>query len=258
MLWILYYSTNNFVRADELSMIGELRLFHEGKSGLEYLWAPYWGHHIVVPRLLMMADEYLFHFSDRPLVLTNIIAQFSSVGLLVIAEWRVLRAAPAWVALFAASATAQLALSSLQMENLSYGMGVQYTVGMLGALGSVALTARAVEKQGALSGRACAGALACAFVCALSIGSGIFLCPVLFAVCFGCALQPRHSPLSSPSGLHLERRTCTATAMRRVALRSERRFVDLSRQSKSHRCSSLALLRTRTSGLASAAVSRVF
>ena len=56
MLWFVSYSMTSALHVDSIIMMEELHLFHEGKYGLGYLWAPYWGNRTLVPRLLMMLD----------------------------------------------------------------------------------------------------------------------------------------------------------------------------------------------------------
>jgi len=75
MFWFLHYSMTSAIRIDELAMMEEIRLFREGKYGIGYLWATYWGHRLLIPRLLMIADERFLHFSNTPLVVAGVFAQ---------------------------------------------------------------------------------------------------------------------------------------------------------------------------------------
>ena len=134
MFWFISYSMTSAIRVDELVMMEELRLFHEGKYGISYLWAPYWGNRLLIPRLIMMADEHFFHFSNTPLVVISLTAQCLATGVLLWLEWRLLRSRPRWVTVFAMPATAHLALTSLQLETFLFGMQVPFTVGLLGGI----------------------------------------------------------------------------------------------------------------------------
>jgi hypothetical protein len=176
MFWFLYYSMTSAIRVDELTMMEEIRLYHEGKYGIGYLWGYYWGHRLLIPRLLMIADQRFFHFSNTPLVAVSMLAQILSVALLGWVEWRLLRDAPRWLAIIVVTATANLAFNSLQLETFAYGMEVQYTLGFLGACAAIVLFAET---------RKTAACLACALVCPLSIGTGVFIGPVILLVAFG-------------------------------------------------------------------------
>ena len=190
MLWFFCHSMTRAIHVDELVMMEELHLFHEGKYSTGYLWAPYWGHRMVIPRLLMMADERFFHFSNTPLAWASLLAQVLTTALLVWVEWRMLQEAPRWLTIFVMAATAQLALSSLQLETFLFGIAVQFTEGLLGALASLVLSAVLIRSPKAPRWMPIA-AFSFAVLAALSMGTGVFIGPVILLVAFGLRARLR-------------------------------------------------------------------
>jgi len=138
----------------------------------------------------MMADEHFFHFSNTPLVVISLTAQCLATGVLLWLEWRLLRSRPRWVTVFAMAATAHLALTSLQLETFLFGMQVLFTVGLLGAFGSIILFALAT-RNGRISPHRAIAAFGCALVCAFSMGTGVFVGPAILLVAWGLRARPR-------------------------------------------------------------------
>ena len=190
MLWFVSYSMTSALHVDSIIMMEELHLFHEGKYGLGYLWAPYWGNRTLVPRLLMMLDERFFHFSNNPLVVVSLVAQMLPTTVLIWTEWRVIRNEPRWLKVILTVATVHLAFSSLQLETFLFGMDVLFTVGFLGAFASVVLFAMSTRDGKTLPWMSIA-AFACALVCALSMGTGVFAGPVVVLVAIGLRARLR-------------------------------------------------------------------
>jgi hypothetical protein len=190
MFWFICYSMTSAIRVDELVMMEEIRLFCEGKYSISYLWAPYWGHRMLIPRLLMVAGERFFHFSNTPLAVASLIAQVLTTVLLVWVEWRMLRNGPRWLTIFVMAATAHLALSALQLETFLFGINVQFTEGLLGALASIVLSAVSIRSPKTQLWMPLA-ALSLALLGALSMGTGVFIGPVILLVSFGLRARPR-------------------------------------------------------------------
>ena len=190
MFWFICYSMTRAIHLDELVMMEELHLFHQGKYSIGYLWAPYWGHRMLIPRLLMMADERFFHFSNTPLAVASLLAQVLTTALLVWLEWRMLREAPHWLTIFVVAATAHLALSSLQLETFLFGIAVQFTEGLLGAVASIALSALTIRSPKTPLWMPL-GALLFAVLGALSMGTGVFIGPVILLVALGLRARAR-------------------------------------------------------------------
>jgi hypothetical protein len=171
MFWYLHLSMSNALRIDQWVMLEELWRFHDGRFGLSYLWTPYWGQRIVIPRLIFLADERWFHFSNTPLVWINVAMQCAMAGILAATAWRLLRVISLAARILALTVMAHLVFSSLQLENIVYGMSVQYSIGLAAALAAIALMG--------ISARYTIWAAACALVSTLSLASGLFVWPIL-------------------------------------------------------------------------------
>ena len=179
MMQCLWLSVNNVPVRDQWFMLDELIRFHQGKIHLNYLWTPYWGQRIVIPRLLFLMDKGVFHFSNPPLIVINVAAQLVACALLIAVSHRALRDQSRAVQWLSAIAIAGLCFSSLQMENFVYGMAVQYMLGCASAIAAIVLMA-----NGAASRRNAAFALAAALFSALTWAAGVLLWPMLIAEAF--------------------------------------------------------------------------
>lgn len=171
MFWYLHLSMSNALRIDQWVMLEELWRFHDGRFGWSYLWTPYWGQRIVIPRLIFLLDERFFHFSNTPLVWINVAAQCGMAAILMAAAWRLLRGFSRIVTVLALTVIAHLVFSSLQLENIVYGMSVQYGIGLVSALAAIAILG--------FSTRHTALAVVGALISTLSLASGLFVWPVL-------------------------------------------------------------------------------
>ena len=192
MLWLLDLSVSNALHNDQWIMLEEIRRFDEQKTDWTYLWAPYWGHRIVIPRLLLLADERWFRFANFPLVLINVFAQSASAAILGVSAWRLLRRAPVDVRILVVTGIANLVLSSIQLENIVYGMGVQNTIAFASALGALAIMGSAESGKGSML--RCSFAVACATVSTLCLGVGLLLWPIM--IFQGVLLRARTKPLA--------------------------------------------------------------
>jgi hypothetical protein len=144
MLWFLHLSISNALRNDQWPMLEEIRAFRDGRVGWGYLWAPYWGHRIVLPRLILLADERWLRYKNAPLVCINVLSVCGSAVILVLTAWRLLGRVMSATTILALTLIAGLMLSAIQLENIVYGMAVQNTVAFVSAIASVALMARSV------------------------------------------------------------------------------------------------------------------
>lgn len=171
MFRYLHLSMSNALRIDQWVMLEELWRFHDGRFGWSYLWTPYWGQRIVIPRLLFLMDERFFHFSNTPLVWINVVAQCGMACILGVAAWRLLRGFSAVIKILALTVIAHLVFSSLQLENIVYGMSVQYSIGLVSAVAAIAILG--------FSTRHIAWAMVCALISTFSLASGLFVWPIL-------------------------------------------------------------------------------
>lgn len=174
MLWYLFHSWSNVPWRDQWPLLEEIRAFEEGRYGWSYLWAPYWGVRIVIPRLLFLFTAKFFSFSNGPLVLTNVSAQFSAAAMLGFTAWRVLRKHSPDLRWFAIIVTVNLLLCPLQLENIIWGMGVEFTAGYVAGLAAIVLLGRFSSRFSSMI-----GAVFFALVSTLSAGAGLILWPIL-------------------------------------------------------------------------------
>ena len=190
MLWFLHFSTSNALRNDQWPMLEEIREFNEGHVGWNYLWTPYWGHRIVFPRLILLADERWFHSANAPLVLINLLALGGLAAVLMSTAWRLLGRTWTSVTLLSLTAIAGLMLSSIQLENIVFGMAVQNTVAYVSAIASIALMDECARSGGPIRARTWL-AIASALLCTLCFGAGLLLWPVLLveAILSGAELK---------------------------------------------------------------------
>ncbi len=172
MLQCLWLSITPVLVRDQWFMLDELQRLHQGKLHLGYLWTPYWGQRIVIPRLLFWFDERFLHFSNAPLVAINVAAQAAACAVLLFSV-RHLSALPR---AFCTIAICHLCFSSLQMENFVYGMAVEFTLGNAAAVLAIALIAHARNSRWRFS-----LALACALFAICTNAAGLLLGPILLA-----------------------------------------------------------------------------
>lgn len=170
MFWYLHLAVTKALWVDQWTMLEEIWRFLDGRFGIGYLWAPYWGQRILIPRLVFLIDYRFFHFSNGPLVAVNIVCQCGAAIVLMALEWRALRERSHMLAFTSIAVTAHLTLSALQMENFVYGMSVQYEIGYGAAVAALAL-------PGLLRRRWIV--FVCALISTLSIAVGVLVWPVL-------------------------------------------------------------------------------
>ncbi len=160
---------------DEWVMLEEMWRFRDGRYGAGYLWTPYWGHRIVLPRLIFLLDEQWFHYSMPPLVAINVAGAFLVTAILLTLEWRLLKNRSRQLAVAVMAMTAYLLFSALQMENFIYGMSIEYGIGYGAAVAAIACAAFRSRRGFALSA-------VCGLVSTLTIATGLAVWPVLLGV----------------------------------------------------------------------------
>jgi hypothetical protein len=164
MFWYLHLTVSNVLHNDQWSMLEEMWRFQDGRFGWSYLWTPYWGQRIVLPRLIFLLDDKYFHFSNTPLIWVNVLALCAIAAVLMSLACRLLNG----FSLLASAVIAHLVLSSLQLENIAYGGSVNYTVGLMCSVAAIVLL-----------GRRTSWAVACAILATLSFTGGLFVWPIL-------------------------------------------------------------------------------
>ena len=176
MVQCLCLSVTSVLVRDQWFMLDELLRLHQGKVGIAYLWEPYWGQRIVIPRLLFWLDERFFHFSNVPLVAINVTAQCTLCATLILVAWRALRDHSVEVKILLGLAIANLCFSSLQMENFVYGMAIEYTLGCFSAMAALVLLGYSTNSRMRL-----VLAIAAALFCTLTSAAGLLLWPIFIA-----------------------------------------------------------------------------
>ncbi len=119
-------------------MLREIWDAREGRIGWSYLWSPYWGQRIPVPRLLFRLSAAYLHFATLPFTLVSLTAQALMILAMVLLLRRLFRGHGElfWLS---AIALGHLLLSSLQMEVFVEAIGVQYTIGYASGVGAIVL-----------------------------------------------------------------------------------------------------------------------
>ncbi len=140
MLWYLFHSISNVPYADQWAMLEEIWHRRTGQTGWSYLWAPYWGQRMLLPRLAFLFSVKYLHYAMRPFILINVAAQAAMIAVLLRAIWRLFRDSTVlfWLA---AAAIVHLLLSSLQMEIFVEGIEIQYTIGYASAVAAICILA---------------------------------------------------------------------------------------------------------------------
>jgi hypothetical protein len=127
--WYLLHSVTNVPYADQWFMLQEIWDAREGRSGWTYLWAPYWGHRLPLPRLLFLLSVTYLRYSTLPFTLISLTAQIAVV-LVMLRLVRLLFRDSVWAFWASAVAVVHLLLSSLQALGivstscLTIGLGV--------------------------------------------------------------------------------------------------------------------------------------
>src|ERR1700737_20914 len=127
-------------------MLEEIQRVREGHSRWTYLWSPYWGQRILLPRLVFLVSAEYLHFSMWPFILINVASQISMVAVLFAVVRRLLQ--PYSIAFWASViAIVHLLLSSLQMEIFIEAIGIQYTMGYASAVASICVMGTAFHRK---------------------------------------------------------------------------------------------------------------
>ena len=189
--WFLFHSVTNVPYADQWYMLEEIQRVREGHSRWTYLWSPYWGQRILLPRLVFLVSAKYLHFSMWPFILINVASQISMVAVLFAVVRRVLH--PYRIAFWASViAIVHLLLSSLQMEIFIEAIGIQYTVGYASAVASICVMGTAFDRKVASERRFWIAALL-GVMSTTCFAIGLLVWPILiFEVWFSGAWRRRH------------------------------------------------------------------
>jgi hypothetical protein len=157
---------------DEWAMIQEFVLYKRGASLSSTLWSSYWGHRLVIPRLIIFAN--LQWASWASLAWLTLTIQSVHISLLCGLSWMLLRSR----GVFAVSAIVilNLMLAPLQMQNFAWSMQFMfplvYTAASMSFLGLALKRDKGSDSFLALS-------LVAAAVASYTMPNGLLVWPVL-------------------------------------------------------------------------------
>jgi hypothetical protein len=120
--------------ADQWVVVQELEQRAHGAPLWHILWSPYWGHRLVIPRLLFLADARWLSLAS--LTWLTLVLQVAHIALLIALAWLLLGRRS--LALFTVAVTTilNLMLSPFQMENFVWGMQTMFPLVFVAATGS--------------------------------------------------------------------------------------------------------------------------
>ena len=182
-LWINYFTISHIGLgrtrvpwADEWAMIQEFIHYKHGDPLFPILWSSYWGHRLVIPRLVLFAN--LQWASGASITWLTFALQALHVALLCTLSWALVGRRSRM--LFAASAAVilNLMLSPLQMENFVWG--IQFMFPLVYTAASIAFLCLALSRENGRYG-ALLLCIAAAAIASLTMPNGLLVWPVLLA-----------------------------------------------------------------------------
>jgi len=161
---------------DQWVVVQELAQHARGAPLWPTLWSLYYGHRMVIPRLLFLADARWFSLAS--LTWLTLLFQFVHIALLMALAWLLLGRRPPAPFMIAVLAILNLMLSPLQMENFVWGMQTMFPLVFVAATGAfLCLSLAGDTGRGALL----ALSVACGIVSSYTMPNGILVWPVLAA-----------------------------------------------------------------------------
>jgi hypothetical protein len=185
-IWTVWSSKSEVPWRDQWVYLDDVKSILAGSIFSTSLWYPYWGHRLVITRLITLLDVRFFSGFNTPILAFGLIVQTAHAALLSFVAWWLFRGLPWWIFVLTAALIFHLSLSSLQMENLIFAGQIGYIV--VGAAASAAfllLSLYSTEHACGCGGvlRRCFLIAACilsALISTLSRPDGGFVLPVLF------------------------------------------------------------------------------
>jgi len=130
-LWINVYTLRQIPRAatrvpwwDEWVTVDEFAAHEHGRPLWPILWSPYWGHRLVIPRLIFFAD--LRWTARAPLTWLTLAVQSAHLALLLRLAWVLLGRVSLTRFAVAGIVVLNLMLSPYQMENFTWSMQTMF------------------------------------------------------------------------------------------------------------------------------------
>ncbi len=151
---------------DQWVPVQDAARYQGGEALWPIVWTPYWGHRLVIPRLLFLADARWFSMAS--LTRLTLLLQFVHIALLIALAWLLLRKSPPFF-MIAVTVSLNLMLSPFQMENFVWGMQTMFALVFVAATGAFLC----------LSSGSLAGCIALGIVSSYTMPNGILVWPVL-------------------------------------------------------------------------------
>jgi hypothetical protein len=173
---------------DEWVMLREFSLYEQGARLGRILWSSYWGHRLVIPRLIVFADTRWA--SRASLTWLTLFVEFTHIVLLISLAWVLFRQRSLFCFALSTAAILNLMLSPYQMENFVWSMQTMFP--LVYAAGTVSFLCLA------LSGRKkpvlfTILSIAAGLTGTLTMPNGILIWPVLVAQALCLKLSRRYT-----------------------------------------------------------------
>src|ERR1035437_416617 len=120
--------------ADQWVMVEDLVKRGRGEPLWPILWTPYWGHRLVIPRLLFLADARWLSFAS--LTWLTMLLQLTHIALLIALAWLLLGRKSLASFMIAIAVILSLMLSPFQMENFVWSMQTMFPLVFVAATGA--------------------------------------------------------------------------------------------------------------------------
>ena len=117
--------------ADQWVIVQDLEQLAQGHPLWPILWSPYWGHRLVIPRLLFLADARWLSLAS--LTWLTLLVQFVHIALLIALAWLLLRRKSLALFLIGTVVILNMMLSPFQMENFVWGMQTMFPLVFMAA-----------------------------------------------------------------------------------------------------------------------------
>jgi len=157
---------------DQWMMVQELALHERGQPLWQTLWPSYYGHRLVVPRLLFLADARWASLASLTWLTMSI--QIAHLALLIALAWLLFGKRSLACFVVACTVVLNLSLSPYQMENFLWSNQVQFVLVYAAATASFLLL-EAGKRRVLLVVLAAAAAL----ICSYTMANGLLVWPVL-------------------------------------------------------------------------------
>jgi len=173
-LWTNLYTLAQVVRArtsvpwaDQWVVVQDLMRRAHGEPLWPILWSPYWGHRLVIPRLLFLGDARWLSFGS--LTWLTMLVQGFHIALLIVLAWLLLGRKSRALFMLATVVVLNLMLSPFQMENFVWGMQTMFPLVFAAATGAFLC----------LSNRFLLLAIVLGIISSFTMPNGILVWPIL-------------------------------------------------------------------------------